>query len=80
MVGKKKPSIKMDDSQLLVDTSISSPTNSIIKHEQALSLLSPQSTSSSHSSTSTSNYSFSDCKAIVKYEDESTSSNDKNDR
>lgn len=80
MVGKEKPLIKVNGSDdLMVDT-----TNVIVKQEQIL--LSPQSTSSEHSSIDLAAQSFSLCeeKAIIKYEDDSntetTSSNDKPDR
>lgn len=88
MVGKEnsKLQVKVENSHnLLIDTSLSSPTNSLTRQDHSLSLLSPQSTSSSHSSTSTSTHSFSftsdSSKAIIKYEEsESTLGNDKIDR
>lgn len=81
MVGKEKPHKVNRSESLVVDTS-----NVIVKQEQCL--LSPQSTSSDHSSldlpASTQSYSLCDEKAIIKYEDDSntenTSSNDKPDR
>lgn len=81
MVGKEKPLNKVNRSESLVVE-----TDLIVKQEQTL--LSPQSTSSNHSSIDISNsaQSFSQCedKAIIKYEDDSnnenTSSNDKPDR
>lgn len=73
--------VKVDSSHhLLIDTSLSSPP---ARQDQSLGLLSPQSTSSSHSSTSTQNYSFTSdsSKAIIKYdESESTMGSDKMDR
>lgn len=85
MVGKEKPLNKVNQSvSLMVDTS------SVIVKQEHLSLLSPQSTSSEHSSIDLppSAHSFALCdedKAIIKYEDDSnneenTSSNDKPDR
>lgn len=83
MVGKEKPLSKVNRSDsLMVDTS-----SVIVKQE--LSLLSPQSTSSEHSSfdqppSAQSFTSICEDKAIIKYEDDSnnenTSSNDKPDR
>lgn len=83
MVGKEKPLNKVNRSDsLMVDTS-----SVIVKQEQ--SLLSPQSTSSEHSSidqppSAQSFSSICEDKAIIKYEDDSnnenTSSNDKPDR
>lgn len=83
MVGKEKPlKVNLNDS-LVVDTTL----DVIVKQEQ--SLLSPQSTSSEHSSLDLTSaaQSYSICdedKAIIKYEDDSnpetTSSNDKPDR
>jgi hypothetical protein len=81
MVGKEKPLSKVNPCEsLVIDT-----CNVIVKQEH--NLLSPQSTSSDHSSLdlpSVSGYSMCDDKAIIKYEDDSnnenTLSNDKPDR
>lgn len=83
MVGKGKPLNQVNKNiSLMVDTT----SSVIVKQEQ--SLLSPQSTSSEHSSldlsTAAQSYSLCEDKAIIKYEDDSntetTSCNDKPDR
>lgn len=83
MVGKEKPLNKVNSNDsLVVDTT----STVIVKQEQ--NLLSPQSTSSEHSSldltSAAQSYSICEDKAIIKYEDDSnpetTSSNDKPDR
>lgn len=84
MVGKDKSSnkVKQRSESLVVDTS-----SVVVKQEQQ-SLLSPQSTSSEHSSidlqTAGQHFSICDDTAIIKYENDSnnenTSSNDKPDR
>lgn len=83
MVGKEKPlrKVSRSDGSLTVDTS-----SVIVKQEQTM--LSPQSTSSDHSSldipSAAQSYSLSEEQAIIKYEDDSNtenaSSNDKPDR
>lgn len=83
MVGKEKPLQKVNKSDGLV---VSTTSTVIVKQEH--SLLSPQSTSSDHSSidlpSTAQNYTICEDKAIIKYEDDSntetTSSNDKPDR
>lgn len=83
MVGKEKPLNKVNRGEsLTVDTS-----NVLVKQEQQ-AMLSPQSTSSEHSSVDlqsvSQRYPICDETAIIKYEDDSnnenTSSNDKPDR
>lgn len=83
MVGKQKPQSKVNQRVgLVVDTS-----EVIVKQEQ--SLLSPQSTSSDHSSLdipdAAQNYSLCEEKAIIKFEDDSNTettldTNEKPDR
>ena len=83
MVGKEKPQQKVNKSEGLV---VEATSTVIVKQEQ--SLLSPQSTSSDHSSldipSAAQSYTICEDKAIIKYEDDSntetTSSNDKPDR
>lgn len=84
MVGKEKP-LKVNKTDGLV---VETTSTVIVKQEQNL-LLSPQSTSSEHSSldlpSAAQHYTICEDKAIIKYEDDSnneetTSSNDKPDR
>ena len=83
MVGKEKPQQKVNNSEGLV---VETTSTVIVKQEQ--SLLSPQSTSSDHSSLDipsvAQSYKICEDIAIIKYEDDSntetTSSNDKPDR